>query len=64
MRCSPDRCAVTGCAISAAITARLALGDDLTDAVAFAKEFIGGAIERSLRIGKGFGPVNPGWRLP
>lgn len=53
----------TGCAISAAITARLALGDDLRDAVGFAKEFIGGAIERSLRIGKGYGPVNPGWRL-
>ena len=53
----------TGCAISAAITARLAHGDDLRDAVAFAKDFIGGAIERSLRIGKGYGPVNPGWRL-
>jgi hydroxymethylpyrimidine/phosphomethylpyrimidine kinase len=53
----------TGCAISAAITARLAHGDALKDAVAFAKEFIGGAIERSIRIGKGYGPVNPGWRL-
>jgi hydroxymethylpyrimidine/phosphomethylpyrimidine kinase len=53
----------TGCAISAAITARLAHGDDLRDAVAFAKEFIGGAIERSIRIGKGYGPVNPGWNL-
>ena len=53
----------TGCAISAAITARLAHGDDLAEAVTFAKEFIGGAIERSLRIGKGYGPVNPGWRF-
>ena len=53
----------TGCAISAAITARLSLGDGLRDAVSFAKEFIGGAIERSLRIGKGYGPVNPGWGL-
>ena len=52
----------TGCAISAAITARLAHGDGLRDAVAFAKEFIGGAIERSIRIGKGYGPVNPGWQ--
>lgn len=52
----------TGCAISAAITARLAHGDALGDAVAFAKDFIGGAIERSIRIGKGYGPVNPGWR--
>ena len=53
----------TGCAISAAITARLAHGDDLPAAVRFAKEFIAGAIERSLRLGKGYGPVNPGWQL-
>ena len=53
----------TGCAISAAITARLAHGDALIDAVRAAKEFISGAIERSLRLGKGYGPVNPGWAL-
>ncbi|MGH2753135.1 MAG: bifunctional hydroxymethylpyrimidine kinase/phosphomethylpyrimidine kinase, partial [Actinomycetota bacterium] len=53
----------TGCALSAAIAARLARGDDLVDAVRFAKGFISGAIRRSLRIGKGFGPVNPGWEL-
>jgi hydroxymethylpyrimidine/phosphomethylpyrimidine kinase len=33
------------------------------DAVRFGKRFITGAIERSLRIGKGYGPVNPGWEL-
>ena len=53
----------TGCALSAAITARLAHGDDLRKAVAFAKEFIGGAIERSLRLGGGYGPVNPAWQI-
>ena len=53
----------TGCALSAAIAARLAHGDDLLDAVRFGKDFISGAIRRGLRIGKGFGPVNPGWRL-
>ena len=53
----------TGCAISAAITARLAHGDELLDAVRAAKEFITGAIDRSLRLGKGYGPVNPGWEL-
>ena len=53
----------TGCAISAAITARLALGDEIVPAVRFAKEFISGAIDHSLRIGKGYGPVNPGWWL-
>jgi hydroxymethylpyrimidine/phosphomethylpyrimidine kinase len=53
----------TGCAISAAIAARLAHGDELIAAVRYAKEFISGAIEHGLRIGKGYGPVNPGWRL-
>jgi hydroxymethylpyrimidine/phosphomethylpyrimidine kinase len=54
----------TGCALSAGIAARLAHGDDVLTAVAFAKDFVAGAIERSIRIGKGYGPVNPGWRLP
>ena len=52
----------TGCALSAAIAARLARGDEMVDAVLFAKEFISGAIEHGLRLGKGYGPVNPGWR--
>jgi hydroxymethylpyrimidine/phosphomethylpyrimidine kinase len=53
----------TGCTLSAAIAARLAHGDDLLTAVRTGKEFVSGAIERALRIGKGYGPVNPGWRL-
>lgn len=52
----------TGCALSAAIAARLAHGDGLEAAVRYAKDFIAGAIRHGLRIGKGFGPVNPGWR--
>jgi hydroxymethylpyrimidine/phosphomethylpyrimidine kinase len=52
----------TGCALSAAIAARLAHGDDLVAAVRAAKEFVSGAIQHSIRIGKGFGPVNPAWR--
>lgn len=54
----------TGCALSAAITARLAHGDDVGDAVATAKDFVSGAIERGIRVGRGYGPVNPGWSLP
>ena len=54
----------TGCALSAAIAARLAHGDTLIDAVRSAKSFVSGAIEHGLRIGKGYGPVNPGWDLP
>ena len=53
----------TGCALSAAIAARLAHGDDTLTAVRAGKEFVAGAIRRALRIGNGYGPVNPGWRL-
>lgn len=54
----------TGCALSAAIAAFLARGATVETAVAEAKVFISGAIRYGLRIGEGFGPVNPGWRLP
>jgi hydroxymethylpyrimidine kinase/phosphomethylpyrimidine kinase len=53
----------TGCALSAAIAAFLAHGDSLSDAVARGKRFVSGAIRGSLRLGGGFGPVNPGWNL-
>ena len=53
----------TGCALSAAIAARLARGDDLQQAVGYAKDFVAGAIDHGLRLGKGYGPVNPGWRM-
>ena len=43
----------TGCVLSAAIAARLALGDDVISAVAFAKDYVSKAIERSARLGKG-----------
>jgi len=54
----------TGCALSAAIAARLAHGDDVISAIRAAKDFISGAIEHGLRLGAGYGPVNPRWRLP
>lgn len=53
----------TGCCLAAAITAHLARGDDLYRAVRAGKEFVSGAIRSGLRLGQGFGPVNPGWRL-
>lgn len=52
----------TGCALSAAIAARLAHGDEVGAAIRVAKDFVSGAIEHGLRIGKGYGPVNPGWQ--
>jgi len=54
----------TGCALSAAIAARLAHGDDTPTAIRVAKDFVSGAIRHGLRIGKGYGPVNPGWKSP
>jgi hydroxymethylpyrimidine/phosphomethylpyrimidine kinase len=50
----------TGCVLSAAITAWLACGVPLDDAVQRAKRYVTEAIENSLRLGKGTGPVNAG----
>jgi hydroxymethylpyrimidine/phosphomethylpyrimidine kinase len=48
----------TGCTFSAAITARLSLGEPLIEAVSHAKTYISKAIESSLDIGRGHGPTN------
>jgi hydroxymethylpyrimidine/phosphomethylpyrimidine kinase len=48
----------TGCVFSAAITARLAKGEDLVTAVKAAKQFITAAIQSSPGLGQGYGPVN------
>jgi hydroxymethylpyrimidine/phosphomethylpyrimidine kinase len=48
----------TGCTFSAAITARLALGEPLVEAVSHAKTYISRAIRSSLAIGRGHGPTN------
>jgi hydroxymethylpyrimidine/phosphomethylpyrimidine kinase len=52
----------SGCAFSAAIAAGLARGLGTLEAVLEAKTFITGAIEKSLEVGHGHGPVNPMWR--
>jgi len=48
----------TGCTYSAAITAALAIGRQLPEAVALAKKFVTLAIQSSPGLGKGFGPLN------
>lgn len=48
----------TGCTLSAAITARLALGESAATAVEHAKYYITKAIESALDIGEGHGPTN------
>ena len=52
----------TGCVLSAAITAYLARGESLDAAVANGKTFVTEAIAHAVRIGRGIGPVDPGWR--
>ena len=47
----------TGCTLSAAIAARLALGDALPDAVQRAKEYVTRAIAQAPSLGHGYGPV-------
>lgn len=49
----------TGCGFSAAITACLAKGLDLVEAVMKAKEYIRYAVEFGINIGRGHGPINP-----
>jgi len=53
----------TGCTLSSAIAAQLALGDCLPDAVQQARGYVRGALEAGagVRTGAGSGPLNHGW---
>jgi hydroxymethylpyrimidine/phosphomethylpyrimidine kinase len=53
----------TGCTLSAAITAHLAMGDELLDAVRAGKAFVTEAIRHALDIGQGIGPVDQLWPI-
>jgi hydroxymethylpyrimidine/phosphomethylpyrimidine kinase len=48
----------TGCALAAAITANLALGKDLAEAVSISKRFVTRAIATSEHLGRGHSPIN------
>lgn len=48
----------TGCVLSSAIAAHLALGKNLTEAVKIAKDFVAEAIRTAPNIGKGNSPFN------
>jgi len=48
----------TGCAFSCSIACQLALGRNLPEAVALAKEFVRGAIGGAYPVGRGVGPIN------
>jgi hydroxymethylpyrimidine/phosphomethylpyrimidine kinase len=51
----------TGCTLSAAITAHLARGTSLADAVRAGKAFVTEAIRHALPLGEGIGPVDQLW---
>ena len=54
----------TGCVLSAAVTARLARGEDLVQAVEGAKAFVTAAIAAGVELGAGPGAVNPSGSSP
>ena len=54
----------TGCVLSAAVTARLARGEDLLQAVEGAKAFVTAAIAAGVELGAGPGAVNPSGPSP
>lgn len=53
----------TGCTLSSAIAANLAKGYALETAVKRAKEYISGALEAMLDLGKGSGPLDHGYAV-
>ncbi|TDC20130.1 bifunctional hydroxymethylpyrimidine kinase/phosphomethylpyrimidine kinase [Streptomyces sp. 8K308] len=53
----------TGCTYASAIAARLAVGDEVPEAVAAAKEYVTGAIRAGFPLGAGIGPVHHGHAL-
>ena len=53
----------TGCTLSSAIAANLAKGYDLDTAVERAKDYLSGALEAMLDLGRGSGPVDHGFDI-
>ncbi|HEX6581371.1 MAG TPA: bifunctional hydroxymethylpyrimidine kinase/phosphomethylpyrimidine kinase, partial [Actinomycetota bacterium] len=53
----------TGCTLSSAITAHLARGASLADAVREGKAFVTEAIRHALALGDGIGPVDQLWSI-
>jgi hydroxymethylpyrimidine/phosphomethylpyrimidine kinase len=53
----------TGCTLSSAIAANLALGMDDRTALTRAREYLDGALRHAPDIGRGHGPLGHFWRL-
>jgi len=52
----------TGCTLSSAIAANLALGRPEREAIELAREYLDGAIRHAPGLGRGHGPLNHFWR--
>lgn len=53
----------TGCTLASAIATRLALGDDMEQAVRAGRDWLTEAIKAAPGFGKGAGPLHHGWQL-
>lgn len=53
----------TGCTLSSAIASNLAKGKSLDESVKKAKEYISGALDAMLDLGKGSGPMNHAYKM-
>ena len=53
----------TGCTFASAIAAGLAMGHDVADAIAEAKEYVREAMARAFPVGNGHGPLNHFYRF-
>lgn len=57
-RTHTERTHGTGDTLAATITAQLALGRDLSDAIKYGKKFVAKAIKETIQVGHGHGPLN------
>ena len=62
VRVAGDHTHGTGCTFAAALTAHLALGHALTDAVPLAQDYVAEAIRHAPGLGRGRGPMNHLWK--
>lgn len=54
----------TGCTLSSAIASNLAKGNSLEESVRLAKNYMNGALQSGMNLGKGNGPLNHMWQFP
>ncbi len=62
-RIANDNTHGTGCTLSSAIASNLAKGYPLKEAIQRAKEYLSGALEANLDLGRSHGPVDHGFEL-